>query len=91
VIFGKWEKSKICRRKPRRIKDCNREPRGNFDKLFAKFTYKYLVGARFENQLRIDDNNKTVNSLHNFLAYIGQKCDTLTQFIINMQGKQRDR
>jgi len=47
---------------------------------------KSLVRTIFENQaLRIesDSNNIIADSLHNFLAYIGQNYDTLSQFIGN--------
>jgi len=46
----------------------------------------HLVGTILGSQeLRIesDDNNKIDGGLHNFLAYIGQNDDTLTQFVIN--------
>jgi hypothetical protein len=49
VIYCKQKKSETRKRKPRRIKDHNREPKGNFDELLAKFTYKSLVGPIFEN------------------------------------------
>jgi hypothetical protein len=37
--LGSQENSENWKRKARRIKDLNREPKGNFDELLAKFTY----------------------------------------------------
>jgi hypothetical protein len=40
LLSASRKKSEIRKRKPRRIKDHNREPKGNFDGLLAKFTYE---------------------------------------------------